>query len=117
MNGSVTQKMTLEAMKQARANGQSQSDWERVRRNAEQGVEPIEDEDAPDASLLMREALTKRRVGRPVGSGSKEQVAIRFDREVIAAFKATGTGWQTRMNAALKDWLKTHQADSLLSSS
>ncbi|MGD0962053.1 MAG: BrnA antitoxin family protein [Methylomonas sp.] len=24
------------------------------------------------------------------------------------AFKATGKGWQTRMNSALKDWLKTH---------
>jgi uncharacterized protein (DUF4415 family) len=27
---------------------------------------------------------------------------------VIAAFKATGKGWQTRMNAALKDLLKSH---------
>lgn len=116
MNGSVTQ-MTLEAMKQARMNGQSQSDWERIRRNTQQGLEPVEDEDSPDASPLMREALTKRRVGRPVGSGNKEQVAIRFDRDVIAAFKATGAGWQTRMNAALKDWLKTHQPDSVLSSS
>jgi uncharacterized protein (DUF4415 family) len=116
MNGSVTQ-MTLEAIKQARMNGQSQSDWERIRHHSQRGLEPAEDEDAPDASLLMREVLTKRRVGRPVGSGNKEQVAIRFDRDVIAAFKATGAGWQTRMNAALKDWLKTHQADSLLSSS
>lgn len=30
------------------------------------------------------------------------------DAEVIAAFKATGEGWQTRMNDALKDWLQTH---------
>jgi len=48
--------------------------------------------------------------GRPAGSGSKEQVAIRFDREVLAAFRAGGKGWQTRMNDALKDWLKTHSA-------
>jgi uncharacterized protein (DUF4415 family) len=27
---------------------------------------------------------------------------------VLAAFRATGAGWQTRMNEALKDWLKTH---------
>ncbi len=27
---------------------------------------------------------------------------------IVEAFKATGKGWQTRMNAALKDWLKTH---------
>lgn len=52
-------------------------------------------------------AAAKRR-GRPVGSGAKEQVAIRIDREVLAAFRAGGSGWQTRMNDALKDWLRTH---------
>jgi uncharacterized protein (DUF4415 family) len=46
--------------------------------------------------------------GRPAGSGTKEQVAIRFDHDVLAAFRAAGPGWQTRMNAALRDWLKTH---------
>ena len=51
-------------------------------------------------------ALKKR--GRPVGSGSKEQVAIRFDRDVLSAFRGTGPGWQTRMNDALRDWLSTH---------
>jgi uncharacterized protein (DUF4415 family) len=35
-------------------------------------------------------------------------VAIRFDRDVVQAFRATGKGWQTRMNDALKDWLRTH---------
>ena len=38
----------------------------------------------------------------------KGQVAIRFDREVLNAFRAAGPGWQTRMNEALKDWLRTH---------
>lgn len=36
---------------------------------------------------------------------TKEQVAIRFDADVLAAFRAGGPGWQTRMNAALKEWL------------
>jgi len=27
---------------------------------------------------------------------------------VVETFRATGTGWQTRMDAALQDWLKTH---------
>ncbi|WP_156411263.1 MULTISPECIES: BrnA antitoxin family protein [Alishewanella] len=27
---------------------------------------------------------------------------------MVAAFNPTGKGWQTRMNAALRDWLKTH---------
>jgi uncharacterized protein (DUF4415 family) len=33
---------------------------------------------------------------------------VRYDAQVIAAFKATGKGWQTRMNDALKAWLQTH---------
>jgi len=35
-------------------------------------------------------------------------VSFRFDRDVLAAFRAAGPGWQTRMNAALRDWLKDH---------
>lgn len=55
------------------------------------------------------EAYRKQR-GRPAGSGNKEQVAIRFDNDVLAAFRAAGPGWQTRMNAALRDWLKNHSS-------
>ncbi|VUZ27870.1 Uncharacterised protein, partial [uncultured Comamonas sp.] len=34
---------------------------------------------------------------------------IRLSPEVMAAFKATGAGWQTRIDEALKDWLRTHR--------
>src|SRR5664279_4209190 len=39
---------------------------------------------------------------------TKEQVAIRLDPEVLAAFRADGPGWQSRVNAALKEWLSEH---------
>lgn len=35
----------------------------------------------------------------------KEQVAIRLDQELVSALRASGPGWQTRVNAALTDWL------------
>jgi uncharacterized protein (DUF4415 family) len=38
----------------------------------------------------------------------KQVTTIRLSPEVMDAFKATGAGWQTRIDAALKDWLKTH---------
>ena len=38
----------------------------------------------------------------------KAQVNIRLDADVVEQFRATGRGWQTRLNAALKEWLKTH---------
>jgi|SRR5471030_156897 len=53
------------------------------------------------------QAEAGRRRGRPAGSGTKISTTIRFDAEVLAAFKATGDGWQTRMNDVLKDWLRS----------
>ena len=42
------------------------------------------------------------RMGRPPsGDRSKQQVTLRLDPEVIEQFKATGAGWQTRMNRFL----------------
>ena len=49
-----------------------------------------------------------RRARGPNKNPTKEQVAIRFDQEVLRAFRAGGPGWQTRINAALKDWLASH---------
>ena len=46
-----------------------------------------------------------RRTRGPGKKPSKEQVAIRLDPEVLGAFRAGGAGWQTRVNAALKEWL------------
>jgi uncharacterized protein (DUF4415 family) len=40
--------------------------------------------------------------GRPMGS-DKERVTLRIDKDVVARFRATGPGWQTRMNEALRD--------------
>lgn len=34
-----------------------------------------------------------KRRGRPAGSGTKVSTTIRFDADVLAAFKATGDGW------------------------
>jgi uncharacterized protein (DUF4415 family) len=51
-----------------------------------------------------------RRTRGPNKNPTKEQVAIRFDQEVLVAFRASGPGWQTRMNAALKEWLADHPA-------
>ena len=50
----------------------------------------------------------KRMRGRPLGSGTKEQVTLRLDTEILEQFRATGNGWQTRINEALRDWAKHH---------
>jgi uncharacterized protein (DUF4415 family) len=54
------------------------------------------------------EELLKPKLGRPPLASPKEHLNIRLDADVVSAFRRTGTGWQTRLNDALRDWLKTH---------
>jgi len=44
----------------------------------------------------------------PQKTPRKEPTTIRLSPDVMTAFKATGAGWQTRIDAALKEWLKSH---------
>ncbi|MBK1674178.1 MULTISPECIES: BrnA antitoxin family protein [Ectothiorhodospira] len=44
---------------------------------------------------------------------TKERITIRLSPDVVARFRATGPGWQTRMDAALKDWLRDHSPERL----
>lgn len=59
----------------------------------------------------------KRARGRPTQEIKKEPISIRLDSRVLEAFKATGDGWQTRMNDALLEYARAHkmisQNDSL----
>lgn len=52
-----------------------------------------------EGERLVRPA---RAVGRPKKAAPKEAVNIRLDREVVAHFRATGPGWQSRINEALR---------------
>ena len=56
----------------------------------------------------LPESLQTKLRGRPKAAVTKERITIRLSREVVERFRASGNGWQTRMDAALKDWLKTH---------
>jgi uncharacterized protein (DUF4415 family) len=58
------------------------------------------------------EMLRPRR-GRPAAQSPKELVSLRLDPAVLAAFRASGTGWQTRINKALAEWLKEHDPETL----
>jgi uncharacterized protein (DUF4415 family) len=50
--------------------------------------------------------LPKR--GRPASETPKKAVNIRLSPDVLTTFKATGKGWQTRIDNALREWLKEH---------
>ncbi len=59
-----------------------------------------------DAEWVQVKPLVRR--GRPLGSGTKTQVTLRLDVDVVDKFRASGDGWQTRINDALKSWVQTH---------
>lgn len=52
----------------------------------------------------------RRKIGQrgPQKAPRKELISIRLSPDVLQRFRASGDGWQTRVDEALKDWLKTH---------
>ncbi len=85
--------------------GYSKADWDEVSDNPPLTKEEIANakpfrEIFPDMAKAMDSALTKR--GRPPVDSPKKPVTIRLDPDVIAKFKATGPGWQSRINELLK---------------
>lgn len=65
----------------------------------EAGIAQDPDTYEPSAS----EIASMKRPGRPLGSGSKTQVTLRLDTAALEAFRATGAGWQTRINNLLRE--------------
>ncbi|ATW03967.1 BrnA antitoxin family protein [Sphingorhabdus sp. YGSMI21] len=62
-----------------------------------------------DGSKLVRPAdgtLTKP--GRPKLANPKQQVTLRLDKIVLEKFRATGAGWQTRINEELRKALNLY---------
>jgi uncharacterized protein (DUF4415 family) len=59
---------------------------------------------------VVAENMLKR--GRPRKEITKAPVNIRLSPDVVHAFRSTGKGWQTRVDEALKDWLKSHNPAS-----
>lgn len=51
----------------------------------------------------LADDMRKNVGGRPKSENPKVAVSLRLDQEVVARFKASGPGWQTRMNTALRE--------------
>jgi uncharacterized protein (DUF4415 family) len=69
----------------------------------------------PASEVLPKElyeglAALKKRSRGPQKSPIKERVTLRLSPEIVRHFRATGRGWQTRVNDVLHDWLKQNAA-------
>jgi uncharacterized protein (DUF4415 family) len=73
----------------------------------------IDPDDAPEltadwferADVYDGDKLIRRGRGRPKAETTKRLISLRLDADIVERFRATGEGWKTRMNAALRDWL------------
>ena len=55
----------------------------------------------PATGVLTKDGI--RPIGRPpIGDVPKKQVTLRLDADLIDRFRATGKGWQSRINEALR---------------
>jgi uncharacterized protein (DUF4415 family) len=66
----------------------------------------------PDSRALTERDMVRMRPfgevikrGRPKSAVHKEPVTVRLDPEVLGFFRASGPGWQTRMNKALAEYV------------
>ena len=64
---------------------------------------------APVGQVLPKSLMANLAIRGPQKTPTKERITIRLSAEVVQRFRATGEGWQTRVDAALKDWLKSHR--------
>ena len=66
-------------------------------------------DDAPDLSTGVwpeKFARATLRRGRPPSANPKVSTTIRLSPDVVDYFKADGRGWQTRIDNALRDWIR-----------
>jgi uncharacterized protein (DUF4415 family) len=108
MTGLKTTTKTLAELRKLSLTGKSETQKTRIKSLTPYVWNGEDEDDRPLTHEEMQSGIEtyRRQRGRPTGS-DKESTTIRFDRDVLAAFRAGGPGWQTRMNAALRDWLKT----------
>lgn len=66
-----------------------------------------EDPDARPLTTKQLKSMIPMRAlrGRPRSESRKQLVSIRYSPEVLAYFKSTGEGWQSRMDGVLKDYV------------
>ena len=95
-NDNITRVTLEEAI---RRKGEGKTDWERLRREAEAGIEPEKDPDEAEFDWSQAQVTMPR---------PKQPISVRLDADVLEFFKAQGRGYQTRINAVLRSYMEAH---------
>ncbi|MCY4460972.1 MAG: BrnA antitoxin family protein [Albidovulum sp.] len=98
MNKKVITRITLEDA--ARRKSEGKTDWERLRREEAAGIEPEKDADEGEFDWSRAQVTMPR---------PKQAISVRLDTDVLDFFRAQGRGYQTRINAVLRSYMKAHE--------
>jgi uncharacterized protein (DUF4415 family) len=77
----------------------SNTDWARLKTQTDAQI------DTSDIPELTRDFFLKADLRMPL----KKAVTLRLDADVLEWFKGQGTGYQTRINLLLRQYMLTHQ--------
>jgi uncharacterized protein (DUF4415 family) len=83
----------------------SRTDWARLARQTQAEIDAAAEAD-PDNPPLIDEDLSELQVVMPA---PKQVISIRLDEQVLDWFKRQGPGYQTRINAVLRAYIKAQE--------
>ena len=81
---------------------ESKTDWERVENLTDEDIHEAVKED-PDAFLLSEDWFENAVLVSP--SAEKERISIRLDKDILEFFRAGGSGYQSRINKVLREYM------------
>jgi uncharacterized protein (DUF4415 family) len=74
-----------------------------------QALRDLKDEDIDFSDIPLQTGGGWRRVSDLVPAENKQQITLRLDADLIAFFRATGRRYQSRINAALREYVTTQK--------
>lgn len=107
MSESNTKRYSANELRQMRSSGGSRTDWARVDAQTEQQLETAiaADPDWRDVPAdWYKDAI-------PVTPGPKKLLSLRLDPDVLEWFRNQGAGYQTKINAVLRAYVKARHSE------
>ena len=86
-------------MKRSSSTKKSRTDWERLGKMSDKDI------DTSEIAELDEEFFRYAQVHLPAG---KQLISLRLDRDVLDWFKQQGRGYQTKINAILRAYIRAH---------
>ena len=95
---------TVEELQAMRRRGEDRTDWAKVDAMTDEEIERLVAEDPDEAGIEW--AWEKAQLVLPE---AKTHVSLRVDADVLRFFKSQGAGYQTRINAVLRAYMRAEQ--------